>query len=136
MPSYLPPERLAYLHASKQACHAGEVNKPVTDFDKIREYIDSGEVDKCNYDTACFYFNTVIRYANKLAYPTTDVGNRFDPFFSIEEHVEKLKLVKEYVLHNRIAYLKYKITETPKSAKRYEAEIQKCEEELKKLSNV
>lgn len=111
-----------------------EVNAVNTSEIKIREAIDNKIADTCDYDSAEFYFETVRPYAHELHYP--DVGNRFDPFFDIDKYVSKLKLIKEYVLHNRIAYLKNKTQTNPKSVKGYMSEIRKCEMELEKLTGV
>lgn len=99
--------------------------------DRIREAIDLGLADKCDFDTAEFYFNVVSPLAQEIGYPMHLIARRLDPFFDVESHTAKLKLIKEYTLHNRIAYLKSKIAEDPKKAKTYDNEIKKCETELK-----
>lgn len=122
-----------YFDAIKREAEANKEMCNTFPYKQIREAIDNGTSDKCDDDSAKVYFNLVLPTANEIGYPMHLIAQRLDPFMDIDKLTAKLKLIKEYVLHNRIAYLKYKITETPKSAKRYEDEIKKCEDELKNL---
>lgn len=106
----------------------------VEPYTKIRTVIDDGTADKCDFDAADVYFNVVLPEARNIGYPMHLMTNRLDPFIDIDALTTKLKLIKEYVLHNRIAYLKSKYEE--KQQECYKREMKKCEEELKKLSNV
>lgn len=100
-------------------------------FDVIREAIDSGKADKCDFDSSEFYFNVVTPLANEIKYPMMYGTRRLDPFIDVDDLASKLKLIKEYTLHNRIAYLKTKAAEEPKKAKIYNYQIKRCETELK-----
>lgn len=108
-----------------------EVNAYKHKYDVIREAIDSGKADKCDFDSAEFYFNVVSPLAQEIGYPMHLIARRLDPFLDVDGLASKLKLIKEYTLHNRIAYLKSKIAEDPKKAKTYDSEIKRCETELK-----